>query len=374
MHWDSNILTRHRAVGRLGMSAGVLLGSIAAPAGAWSEPVRELMLQQEESVTIYQLPAGSRPHVMTVGADGALWFTLAGGRCLEGTGNKIGRIAADGRITEFPLPTANSYPGAIAAGPDDALWFGERLANKIGRMTLDGRVTEFPVSTAVTFNTPDGVVRGVECSWQTSSPAEGGIVAGPDDALWFTEGMGNAIGRIDSAGQITEYPLPTPNSNPIGIELGPDGALWFIERLGNRVGRITTDGVITEYAIQTADSFPNVIVAGPDGNLWFTELRGDNLGRITPNGEMTEFPTPGLGPVGLAFGPEGALWLAGFTGKEVVRMTTDGLITDRYAVSIPEGTPGLCCSVVVAPDGGVWFNATEASLIGRVQVARESSR
>ena len=35
-----------------------------------------------------------------------------------------------------------------------------------------------------------------------------------------------------------------------------DGALWFSEAAGNRVGRITTDGKVTEFAIPSHDSQP----------------------------------------------------------------------------------------------------------------------
>ena len=30
--------------------------------------------------------------------------------------------------------------------------------------------------------------------------------------------------------------------------MGPDGALWFAELGSNKIGRITTAGVVTEYA------------------------------------------------------------------------------------------------------------------------------
>jgi virginiamycin B lyase len=43
----------------------------------------------------------------------------------------------EGVITEFAIPTADSSPQVIAAGPDDALWFTEFSANKIGRITAD---------------------------------------------------------------------------------------------------------------------------------------------------------------------------------------------------------------------------------------------
>ena len=60
--------------------------------------------------------------------------------------------------------------------------------------------------------------------------------------MWFTEYSGNKIGRITTAGAITEYPIPTSNSNPAGIASGPDGAIWFTETNGNQIVRMTTDG------------------------------------------------------------------------------------------------------------------------------------
>ena len=40
--------------------------------------------------------------------------------------------------------------------------------------------------------------------------------------------------------RITEYPIPTRNSNPVDITTGPDGNLWFTEAAANRIGKITT--------------------------------------------------------------------------------------------------------------------------------------
>jgi hypothetical protein len=54
------------------------------------------------------------------------------------------------------------------------------------------------------------------------------------------------IGRITTAGTITEYPIPTACAGPSGIVASPDGALWFT---GSGIGRITTSGTITEYCL-----------------------------------------------------------------------------------------------------------------------------
>jgi hypothetical protein len=55
--------------------------------------------------------------------------------------------APAGVITEFPIPTSQSAPSRITAGPDGTLWFTESTANKIGRITTSGSITEFATPT-----------------------------------------------------------------------------------------------------------------------------------------------------------------------------------------------------------------------------------
>ena len=40
------------------------------------------------------------------------------------------------------------------------------------------------------------------------------------------------------AGAVTEFPLPTASAEPEGIASGPDGNLWFTEWVGNNIGRM----------------------------------------------------------------------------------------------------------------------------------------
>src|SRR5882757_2016183 len=75
--------------------------------------------------------------------------------------------AATSDITEFRLPTADSTPEGITAGPDGNLWFAEQ-AGRIGRITPAGVVTEFS----------NGI---------TADSRPFAITAGPDGNLWFTE-------------------------------------------------------------------------------------------------------------------------------------------------------------------------------------------
>ena len=111
-----------------------------------------------------------------------------------------------------------------------------------------------------------------------AAPAD--ITQGPCGALWFTEELGNKIGRITAGGDFAEYVLPTRAAFPLGITLGPDGALWFTENLGNKIGRITSGGKITEYPLSTPGSEPASITSEGDSALWFTEIIG-KIERIT---------------------------------------------------------------------------------------------
>jgi virginiamycin B lyase len=239
-------------------------------------------------------------------------------------------------IGDYPVPTAGSWPQGITAGPDGALWFTEIYGTGVGRITTAGVITEFP----------------------TADTRPDGITTGPDGALWFTED--NHVARITTTGVITQYPV---DGYPWAITAGPDGALWFTEWIGNKIGRITTSGVITEYHVPTADSAPMSITTGPDGALWFTELRGDKIGRITTAGVIAEYNAGGW-PTNITAGPDGALWFTEDYDK-IGRITTDGIISE-YPVptfnSCPEG-------ITVGPDGALWFTEGCGNKIGRITTA-----
>jgi streptogramin lyase len=263
-------------------------------------------------------------------------------------------------INTFTVPTASSSPIGIVAGPDGNLWFTEYSGNKIGRITTAGVITEFAVPTA--------------------SAAPQGIAAGPDGNLWFTESGGQKVGRITPSGVIAEYPFLTAhNSSSQGgsIVAGPDGNLWFTESGNNKIGRITTAGVITEFAVPTASADPQGIAAGPDGNLWFTENQG-NIGRITTAGDITEFTNTTIsqydsGSTGIVAGPDGNLWFTGAVGAEsdyIGRITTAGVITSFAIPAVYENPT----SITTGPDGNLWFTEPGALdeggwSIGRITTA-----
>ena len=115
---------------------------------------------------------------------------------------------------------------------DGALWFSEAAGDRIGRMTVDGKVTEFPIPS------------------HDSQPRA--MVTHPDGSIWFVETSTNALGRVDRDGRITEHKVPTPNASLRGVTVGADGDLWYTANFANKIGRMAPDGtMLGEYDIPT---------------------------------------------------------------------------------------------------------------------------
>jgi hypothetical protein len=129
---------------------------------------------------------------------------------------------------------------------------------------------------------PSGILRS-EFPVPAAGSSPQGITAGPDGNFWFTEAMGDKIGRITPAGGIAEFTLPTTGAGPQGITRGPDGNVWFTEVNTDKVGPITPQGSIQEVGGLTAGSFPFGITTGPDGNLWLTERNANQIARLAPH-------------------------------------------------------------------------------------------
>ena len=259
-------------------------------------------------------------------------------------------------FTEFILPTPASRPSAITTGPDGALWFIE-LGGKIGRITTAGNITEFPIK-------GDGILHS--------------ITAGPDGALWVTEFTSKKIGRIPTTAtaenlELIEFTLPGSPA-PFGITTGPDGALWFTY-FRAKIARITATGAVTEFTIPTENGSPGGITTGPDGALWFTESVSGKIERITTDDKITEFALPNADaqPWGITTGPDGALWFTEsscvrqpgsrcIVGNKIGRITTNGLITEFTVPSDGSGPH----SITTGPDGALWFTEYYGSRVGRL--------
>jgi virginiamycin B lyase len=226
----------------------------------------------------FDLPPDVGATDLTLGPDGAFWFTDFGL-------NQIGRMTLAGAVTMYPVPAAFIAPRSITVGPDGALWFTSDDA-QVGRMDTTGGGFRY-------YDLPEHSTNTIA---QFSA-----ITAGSDGNLWLgvltNSGPGKVV-RISPSGQITEFSLTDPAGAIVDITGGPDGALWFTEQSASKIGRITTSGVLTEYSLQP-NSGPIGITVGWDRAIWFTEGNAGKVGRLS-GGPLAATAIPALNPALLA--------------------------------------------------------------------------
>ena len=172
-------------------------------------------------------PPANPVTAMTLGSDGAMYVATSAGaynmRASSPVPSEIFRIDPATQTVEstISLPSG-SYVQQLTAGPGNAVWFTDSGLNEIGRVAADGTVHYYPIPTA--------------------KAGLAGIAPASDGALWFTESTADKIGRIATDGTVTEYAIPTANADPMGITAGPVGAcipqtIYFTEK--NALGKIT---------------------------------------------------------------------------------------------------------------------------------------
>lgn len=333
-----------------GLSAACLL---LAPAAASAAPT-----VQEFSAG---LPGGAHPGAIAAGPDGAVWFTEAGKPAT------LGRITPDGTVTSLPSGAGSGPAAGIALGADGNLWFTVAgVPGALGRMTPAGKSTTFTAGLA-----GDG------------QPAD--LAAGSDGALWFTELRSGRVSRIALDGTITEGAAAGTAASPQGIVRGTDGALWWSQQApGGWIVRLDpATGAMRTFAPPSAGR-PADLAAGADGAIWFTALAGPGsddggeeagdsagtgsdgaqgvIGRIAADGTITE---QGLGtankPGAIATGPDGALW---FTLKGRAALGRVDATGSFGVLPLPAG--GSTVDLTTGPDGSLWYTAQGPDRIGRV--------
>jgi virginiamycin B lyase len=319
---------RHKFAAVLVLVAALAVA--AGPSGASARPVLE--------VTEFAVGegGGNGPFGIAAGPGSSMWF---------GNGDFVGRVRRDGTVVSYKVPTAEAFISWIARGPDGRMWFTENGGNKIGRIDGRGRIQEFPIPT------------------KDSQPH---AIAFAAARLWFTEYQGSKVGRLNPDRTVTEFAVPTPDAGPLGMALGPDGALWFTERTAERIGRLDpATGGFREFALSPGSN-PQRITAGADGALWFTEFLPSRIGRITTDGHVTEFPlTADSGPVGITAAPDGAIWFAEARAGRIGRMDLRGTVTAEYNAPTLNSSP-FQITVESRRGAAVWFTEQAVDQIGRL--------
>lgn len=309
------------------------------------------VLPRAATVVEFPLPGPERvPTVLAIAADGTVWSTAGGGGYANlakvPLNNRIVRLGRDGSLQEYQTPTAESAPTSIKQARDGSLWFTERVGNNIGRLDpATGQITEYAVPTPQAGLT--------------------GIAIDSEDNVWFTEKKASKIGHFrPRTGQFREFPTPHPNAEPSTVVVDHAGHVWFDERGADTLVRLDprTES-FQEFPIPTRGSRVIGLVPDPRGAMWFLELAGHKVGRLdVASGQVREIaiPTPLATPFKACLDRSGRLWFTEAFGNKIGVL--QGETFYEFALS-GESMPG---GIAVDDEDNVWFTEQVGNAIGLI--------
>lgn len=323
---------------------------------------------------------GGSTHEITYGKAGKLWIT---GQNYD----EVVEMDLNGGMTFHTMPKG-SGPHGIEFDAADQLWLTLEFSGKIVRLDPPGKI-------AAQYD----VALNCTTSKNPINTHPHGLGIGADGkTVWFTGKATGTIGKLTPEdGKVQTFAIPTVGSVPIYIKAGPDNNMWFTELVGNKIGRITPDGTITEFAIPTPNSRPIAIIPEPNGGkaMWFTEEAGNRIGRIDMEGNITEFPIPMTQSdvilAALAFDSENNLWVQQYVNcgagchpsgtAPATSVGTDHVIKlDRAILNAKNSDLSnipmtfyqvptrmtVMHRIICGPDGNLWFTELNADKVGKV--------
>ena len=333
----------------------------ASPSNVRTEAVTPV---QKFALTEWSIPtAASGPYGIGNDTNGNVWFT-------ENNTNKFARFdPANNNFTEWTIPTPNSDPHNVfvklvqtSNGTVTEVFFTEFASSKIARFnTATNTLTEWTLATG-------------------SNPA--GIYVDENYDVWFAESGRDIIARlIPTTGQLTEWTLPGASTTPGSPSLKPwsvyvqvvttpaysNRFVWFTEMLGNSIGRIeVTSNRLTLWnmgSLGFGAYQPNDLTIGTFQTLpaiIFTN--GNNkvsvLGNDTGGGSLYQesvLPSLTAGPLGLTYDSKrNAAWFSENNVANIANLNTTNVLAGQLL------TPTYC---TIAPLTGSPSCASPATMV-----------
>lgn len=223
---------------------------------------------------------------------GMLWIGAQAGAALWPSTT----TAAGGRMQSWRLATSTRTGiHDLAPAPDGGVWFTAQASGHLGWFDPATGRTEL-------------VALG-----KGSSPH--GVIQGPDQAAWITDGGQNAIVRVSwPQRQVQVFPLPagTPYANLNTCAFDRAGDLWFTGQAGY-VGKVAVKTGAVSVKPAPRGRGPYGICSTPAGDVWWCSLAGSFIARIDPatgQSAVVEPPTPQQGARRVWSDSQGCIWVS----------------------------------------------------------------
>lgn len=250
------------------------------------------------------LGAGSRPHGVIVGPDGAPWVT-------DGGLNAIVRVDPESLVVDvFPLPEQrpNANLNTATFDNDGVLWF-------TGQNGVYGKLDP-TTRKIVVYDAPRG--RGPY-----------GIAGSPDGNVYYSSLAGSYLGRIDpESGHATVVDLPTANQGARRVWPDSQGRIWVSEWNAGQVAVYDPNtGEWREWKLPGPRPQAYAVYVDETDKVWLSDFGANAVLRFDPQNEEFEVFNLPSSPsnVRQILGRPGEVWLP--------ESAADQLVVIRYSES-----------------------------------------
>lgn len=200
--------------------------------------------------------------------------------------------------------------------PDGSVWFTEAAMGKIGKLNpATKEFTEFqnpPQPNGRRNGTHTVRVDDKGRVWTSGGPAismfdpltkefshydvQGtyGNVTGLNGDQWFTSFRDDGpIARVTKEGVLSKF-FPPTKGKPQRLQVDADGIVWFTERVGNKIGRFDPKTeTFKEFDLPGPQASPYAIGLDRNHMIWYSSHEQDTLNRLDPKtGDVIEYPFP----------------------------------------------------------------------------------
>jgi len=279
-------------------------------------------------ITEYDMPRPTtEPHDVLVDKDGMVWYSDFGELFISKFDPKTLKL------TEYPVKEFK--PGApvgnlsLEFDKRGTLWFDTMFQGSVGnldpktgefkyyplgaeyndnrvqlnfiglRHDIDGKVWTKSVGTQEVFRLD--LASG---KWERFQPLKQlmtrgrhsiyQVISDSQNNLWMAEFTRGHIGKIDAkTGEVTWYPLPTPNGRARRMNIDDQDRIVVAEYRGNKIAVFDTKTEkFTEYALPP-HTWPYRAAIDKNGEIWTGGMHSDRAVRVNPKtGETVEYLLP----------------------------------------------------------------------------------
>jgi virginiamycin B lyase len=202
-----------------------------------------------------------------------------------------------------------------------------------------------------------------------------GVIQGPDQAAWITDGGQNAIVRFDPrTEEVTVWRLPAdaPSANLNTAAFDGDGNIWFTGQSGF-YGKLDPATGAMDVRRAPGGRGPYGITATPSGDIWYSSLAGSHIARIdTATGEATvvQPPTPAQGARRVWSDSSGRLWVSEWNAGQL--SVHDPSDNSWRSWPLPSGASASAYAVYVDERDMVWVSDFGSDTVYRFDPTAET--